>query len=257
MQKETINTERKDLVTIVKESGLETSKAQYILDNFQDYFKIAAEWETKALAIKVERDDQITEMKMAGEARKFLAKKRIEVEKARKKLKEESLRESKAIDGIANVLKALIIPIEEYLEQQERFVEIREENKRKEELAEIERNAIAEKAERDKKEAEEKARIELENKRLKDEAEERDRKHAEELKSIEIEKMIIEDMNRREREAANKRAKEIEEQSRKEREAIEENAMEERKEKERLAKLLENQIECPFCHRKFKIPEAK
>ena len=72
---EIMNIERKDLATIVKESGLEMSKAQYILDNFQDYFKVAAEWEKKALMIKVEREDQIAEMKMAGEARQFLAKK--------------------------------------------------------------------------------------------------------------------------------------------------------------------------------------
>ncbi len=251
---EIINSERKDLATIVKESGLEMSKAQYILDNFQDYFKVAAEWEKKALMIKVEREDQITEMKMAGEARKFLAKKRIEVEKARKKLKEESLRESKAIDGIANVLKALIVPIEEYLERQERFVEILEENKRKVELAEIERKAIADKAEREKKEAEERARIEAENKKLKEEADARDRKHQKELAEAEATRLIAEEANRKERNEAEKKAKEEADKLKAEAEKKIEKA---RKEKERLAKLLENQIECPFCHRKFKISEAK
>jgi hypothetical protein len=42
-------------------------------------------------------------------------------------LKEQALREGKAVDGIANVLKALIVPLEEHLDKQERFVEIRAE----------------------------------------------------------------------------------------------------------------------------------
>ena len=32
------------LQVIVKESGLEQSKAKFILDNFQNYFEIADEW---------------------------------------------------------------------------------------------------------------------------------------------------------------------------------------------------------------------
>jgi hypothetical protein len=36
------------LQLIVRDSGLEPTKAQYILDNFQEYFAIASEWETKA-----------------------------------------------------------------------------------------------------------------------------------------------------------------------------------------------------------------
>ncbi len=99
------------LEVIVKESGLEQSKAKYILENFQDYFKIAEEWEQKAKTIIVTDVSQVTEMEMAKVGRKFLSKKRIDVENSRKKLKEQSLREGKAIDGIANVLKALIIPI--------------------------------------------------------------------------------------------------------------------------------------------------
>lgn len=33
------------LEVIVKESQLEATKAKFILDKFQDYFEIAAEWE--------------------------------------------------------------------------------------------------------------------------------------------------------------------------------------------------------------------
>lgn len=113
------------LVKIVNESGLEKTKADYVLAKFQDYFRIAADWETKARALVVTDEKQVAEMKMAREGRLFLKEKRVAIEKSRKQLKEQSLREGKAIDGIANVLKGLIEPIEDYLEEQEKFVEIK------------------------------------------------------------------------------------------------------------------------------------
>ena len=119
-----------ELMKIVESSGLEKTKAAFVLEKFQDYFKIADEWEKKAKVLSVTSPQQVAEMKMAREGRLFLRAKRIDIEKARKELKEQSLREGKAIDGIANVLKALIEPIEEYLDRQERFVEIQEDEMR-------------------------------------------------------------------------------------------------------------------------------
>ena len=119
-----------ELFKIVESSGLEKTKAAFVLEKFQDYFKIADEWEKKAKVLSVTSPQQVAEMKMAREGRLFLRAKRIDIEKARKELKEQSLREGKAIDGIANVLKALIEPIEEYLDRQERFVEIQEDEMR-------------------------------------------------------------------------------------------------------------------------------
>ena len=134
------------LQTIVQQSGLEKNKAEFILQQFQDYFKIAAEWEDKAKTIIVTDASQKSEMEMARVGRLFLREKRIAVEKARKNLKEQALREGKAIDGIANVLKALIVPIEEYLDKQEHFVEIKakeeEERKRLEEEKKAEEERI-------------------------------------------------------------------------------------------------------------------
>src|SRR5437868_2781361 len=100
------------LAKIVRESGLGKTKADIVLERFQDYFRIASEWERKSRMLSVTRADQITEMQMARDGRLFLKEKRTEVERTRKTLKEESLREGKAIDGIANVLKGLIEPIE-------------------------------------------------------------------------------------------------------------------------------------------------
>ena len=57
------------LVTIVKESGLEKTKADIILTKFQDYFKLADDWEKKAKQIIVKNETQEVEMKMARTGR--------------------------------------------------------------------------------------------------------------------------------------------------------------------------------------------
>jgi len=134
--------ETNEAITILDQSGLEQSKAQYILNQFQDYFKSAAELELKAKSIVVTDATQLTEMKQAREYRIALKNKRCEVENTRVKLKEQSIREGKAIDGVANVLKALIVPLEEHLEKQERFAEIAE-AKRKSELAQTRKEQLA------------------------------------------------------------------------------------------------------------------
>jgi hypothetical protein len=194
------------LQLIVKESGLETTKAQFILDNFQDYFAIASDWEKKAKSIVVSDETQVAEMKMAREGRLFLAKKRIDIEKARKALKEESLRQGKAIDGIANVLKGLIVPIEDYLEEQEKFAENKEKARLEAERLEAERAIEAKRiAEEEARKAEE-ARIRAENEKLKAEAEaqekERARERAEAEAKLEAERKakqaIIDEQKRKE-----------------------------------------------------------
>lgn len=118
-----------DLQVIVQEHGLEPAKAQVLMEKFSDVFKLAAEWEAKAKTLQVTAADQVAEMKMAREGRLFLKAKRVEVENTRKALKEEYVRGGKAVDGIANVLKAIIEPIEGYLEEQETFAARQEEQR--------------------------------------------------------------------------------------------------------------------------------
>lgn len=118
--------EENKLQVIIEESGLEKSKAQVLLEKFGNYFAIAAEWEKKAQTLVVTDVGQKTEMKMAREARLFLKEKRVDIEKTRKALKEQSLREGQTIDSIAKILTNLISPIETHLEAQERFAEIKE-----------------------------------------------------------------------------------------------------------------------------------
>lgn len=203
------------LSVIVKESGLEGTKAQVLLDNFKDYFQIASDWEIKAKAIVVSNADQQAEMKMARVGRLFLKEKRTAIEKTRKSLKEQALREGKAIDGIANILKALIVPIEQYLESQEKYVEIKEakEEKRKQEEAEM--KAEKERIAKEKAEEEKRKRFWEENERLKKEVEERDKKITEQ--QIEVVK-------------AEAKVEEVKE----EKKAVE-----------------ARMIKCPFCRRSF------
>ena len=114
------------LETLVAQSGLEPTKAQYILSQFQDYFFIANEWGRRAQHLNVTSVDQVEDIQIAREGRLFLKQKRIAIEKARKEMKEQSLKEGKAIDGIANVLKGILEPIEDHLDRQEHFAEYAE-----------------------------------------------------------------------------------------------------------------------------------
>ena len=261
-----------ELQRLVDESGLETTKAKFLLDKFSNYFDIASEWEKKARTIVITDESQTAEMEMARVGRLFLRDKRISVEKARKELKEQSLREGKAIDGIANVLKAVIIPTEEYLEKQEKFIEIKKKAEDDAHRAEVERRMeeerIAEEKAKAEAEAAERERVRLENERLKAEAIEREkqaeierkkqqaeldkqRKSAEAERAKQAKKLADQKakqdaiLAKQKAEAAAKQ-KAIEDKARKEREAAE-------AERKRLEEQLKNQIECPFCHKTFQM----
>lgn len=261
------------LVKIVETSGLEKTKADFILEKFQDYFKIASEWETKAKMLIVTSETQVTEMKMAREGRLFLKQKRVDIEKARKELKEQSLREGKAIDGIANVLKALIEPVEQYLEEQEKFVEIKEEkikeDRKQSRVAEIQQlglepmlydlknmpeenyKALVEgeklaiqqrkeaelKAEQERIEREkEQERIRVENEKLKAEAIEKEKQLAKERAEAEKQRKDAEEKQRKEKEAFELKAK-------KEKEAIEKKLLAEKQAKEKIEAKLKAEAE--------------
>lgn len=221
------------LVEIVNNSGLEKTKADIILTKFQDYFQIASEWEKKAKTIVVTKESQTADMKMARIGRLELREKRIAIESARKELKEQSVREGKAIDGIANVLKALIVPIEEYLEQQEKYIEIQAEKKAEAERIEVERKAEEDRIAKEKAEAEERERIRLENERLKKEAEAKEKSLEQERAKVAAEKAEAERKAKAEQDRLKKEAEAKLEAERKKQEAI---LNEQRKELERKRK---------------------
>jgi hypothetical protein len=113
------------------ENGLiEKTKTDYIREKFQDFTAVAEEWSGKANLIVVTDETQKELMSEAREGRLLLKAKRIEVEKVRKALKEQSLSEGRMIDTIAKHLTSLIEPAEKHLEFQEKFIEIQDQNRR-------------------------------------------------------------------------------------------------------------------------------
>jgi len=122
-----------EITNLLENSLIEKSKSDYIIEKFSEFTKIATEWNEKANAIVVTDETQIDLMKQAREGRLLLKAKRIEIEKTRKSLKEQSLNEGRLIDTIAKSLTALVEPAEKHLDLQERFAEIQDQ-KRKAEL---------------------------------------------------------------------------------------------------------------------------
>jgi hypothetical protein len=122
-----------EITKLLENSLIEKTKLDYITEKFSEFTTIATEWSEKANAIVVTDESQIDLMKQAKEGRLILKAKRIEIEKTRKSLKEQSLNEGRLIDGLAKTLTLLVEPAEKHLELQERFVEIQDQ-KRKAEL---------------------------------------------------------------------------------------------------------------------------
>jgi hypothetical protein len=261
--------------------GMQTAETENLLAEFADFFDAARTWEAMAKTIVVTDAGQRREVRMAREGRLFLKAKRVALETRRKELKAEYLRKGRAVDGVANILKSVIVPIEEYLESQEKFAEIQEAAAKAEadriaaEIAEAERlRKLAE-------EAEEQARIRAENERLKAEAEaqaavlaaeraEAERKEREAADALAAEKRAAEEREaaiRREAEAkaaderkaaAEKEAaaqREIAEANRKAAEARMQAEREKREAAEREAALLAATVTCPNCGHRF-VPES-
>lgn len=118
-----------ELVKVIIESGVEQSTASVLKEKFLPFFDQAEAWEAKAKMLVVTDVKQIREMKMAREARLALKEIRVNADKTRKTLKEDSLRYGKAVQGVYNVIEYLIAPIEKHLEQQEKFAEIQEQKR--------------------------------------------------------------------------------------------------------------------------------
>ena len=203
---ELVPVEDNRLKELVTQSELDSTKAAVLLENFQDYFTVASEWGIRAKAIVVTDISQKDDMQMARTGRLLLREKRIKIEKTRKELKEQSLREGKAIDGIANVLKALIVPIEEYLGEQEKFAENLATAEAARVLAELEAKAEADRLAKEEAERVEQERIRVENARLKVEAEKAEAERIAREQALEAERAkVATEKAKAEKEAEDKR----------------------------------------------------
>lgn len=123
------------LVIYLDNNKVEPETKNSLLQSFESFFNQTQEWKEKAEGLVITSADQKEEIKQASVARKALKDIRVSTEHKRKELKEESLRKGQTIDAIAKIITNQILPIEEHLEKQEKFVEIQE-AKRKAELKE-------------------------------------------------------------------------------------------------------------------------
>lgn len=129
-------TQTNKIVEVIEQNGLELQTSNYIKEKFLPFFEQAEEWKRKAEALVVTDASQTHEMKMARTARLALKEIRVNADKTRKELKEDSLRYGKAVQGVYNVIEYLVVPIEKHLQEQEDFIAIAE-AKRKSELKAI------------------------------------------------------------------------------------------------------------------------
>jgi len=114
------------LELVVTETGIDAASADVLRDAFAPMFTAAKQWQQRVDGLVVTDISQTLEMKLARESRLALKEIRCNAERQRKKLKEESLRRGKAIDGIYNVLEYLVTPLEEQLLAMEQFAERKE-----------------------------------------------------------------------------------------------------------------------------------
>jgi hypothetical protein len=118
------------LLAIVAQNSLAPETAQSLQNSFAGFFRDAKSVLEKSRGIVVTDASQKLEIKLARECRLALRAIRVESDKTRKALKEESLRKGKAIDGFHNILIHLTDAEETRLEEQEKFAE-RQEAQRK------------------------------------------------------------------------------------------------------------------------------
>lgn len=107
----------------IAQAGLEEQSAQGLLERFKPLFAHANELCASAQTIVVTDATQVTEIKRARQLRLALRAVRIDAEKTRKALKEDSLRRGKAIDGVYHVLEYAVAPVETKLLEMEEFAE--------------------------------------------------------------------------------------------------------------------------------------
>lgn len=120
---ELLKDEDNKLVVVARESGLAEQKQHVLLASFGEYFTSALSIINQSQDLEVTSEDQTDEIEQAGIARKELKKLRCDAENQRKSLKESALREGQAIDKMFNVIKEMVKPEEDRLEQHEKFAE--------------------------------------------------------------------------------------------------------------------------------------
>ena len=116
--------EHNSLTKVINETGVEFDTAEMIQKKFSEFYEQAEKLKKEGLGIKVTDISQKDEMKSAREIRLEIKEIRVQAEKARKLLKEDSNRYGKAVQAAYNLIEAECEPTEKYLELQEKFAEV-------------------------------------------------------------------------------------------------------------------------------------
>ena len=114
------------LIKAIEENDLPKSLTQALVSAFEPFWIQASEIVSEAKNITVSSELDKKSMSKARELRIKLKNIRVSADNQRKELKEESLRTGNAIQGAYNVLKFLIVPMEEYLEKQENYAVLKD-----------------------------------------------------------------------------------------------------------------------------------
>lgn len=112
-----------DALSVVVDAHLAEPTAIGLIDSFRGSFAAARPLIEQAKKLAVTDATQVTEIKAARILRLKLRDIRCEADATRKALKENSQREGNAIQGVFNILKFLIEPVEEKLQAAEAFAE--------------------------------------------------------------------------------------------------------------------------------------
>lgn len=114
-----------ELLTVIQQGNLEPATAQGLLDSYRPLFIEANTLLAKAkgAAEAVTDPTRLTEIEVAKRLRLDLAKVRVRGDKLRESLKQDSLRRANAIQGVFNVLKYMVEPVEEALKNAEQIAE--------------------------------------------------------------------------------------------------------------------------------------
>jgi DNA repair exonuclease SbcCD ATPase subunit len=110
---------------IVAQSNVTEETKALLEDRFSGFLAQTQEWSEKAKLLVVTSDDQTEDIAKAKTARLALKAIRVEAERTRKTLKEDSLRYGQAVQAVYNLIESQIKPIEEHLQLQEDFTKLK------------------------------------------------------------------------------------------------------------------------------------
>lgn len=113
------------LEVIIEEQGITKSGMHPLIEAFGAPFTEAGEVLADYESIKVKDELDLGTMAKAREARLILKKARTTIEANRKDLKADIVKQGRAIDSVARLVKEQIEPAEKYLETQEKYAELK------------------------------------------------------------------------------------------------------------------------------------